>query len=80
MTSVTPDSFSSAPPEVSRLGPVAWMKKKPVQRLVQQHPDSHYRNGAGFRSLSLYHLGIYDRPVGGYSQQPGPVHDRHLPL
>jgi general L-amino acid transport system permease protein len=27
MTSVTPDSFSSAPPEVSSLGPVAWMKK-----------------------------------------------------
>jgi general L-amino acid transport system permease protein len=27
MTSVTPDSFSSAPPEVASLGPVAWMKK-----------------------------------------------------
>jgi general L-amino acid transport system permease protein len=27
MTSVTPDSFSSAPPEVAGLGPVAWMKK-----------------------------------------------------
>jgi general L-amino acid transport system permease protein len=27
MTSVTPDSFSSAPPEVASLGPVGWMKK-----------------------------------------------------
>ena len=27
MTTVTPDSFSSAPPEVVGLGPVAWAKK-----------------------------------------------------